>query len=134
MDLNTAQRTNFKTSMPRLAGKPGQQRQTTQRSANRGQAATPAPGGVLPPATRPMPGKQKPMPPAGMPTRGPGKQNPMPPGSGPMPPGKKPGGGVPPKMPGGVKRPMPQRPGGVVAKPKGDMSMMKKMAAFKPGM
>jgi hypothetical protein len=90
-----------------------------------------------------MPGK-KPMPPAGMPTRGPGKQNPMPLGNGPMPPGKKPmppGGVAAEVMPGGLKRPMPQRPGGVdaqvmpggvVGKKKGDMSMMKKMAAFKP--
>jgi hypothetical protein len=47
-------------------------------------------------------------------------------------------------MPGGVKKPMPNRPGGVNArpmpvrpggkKPGGDMSIMKKMAAFKPGM
>jgi hypothetical protein len=53
----------------------------------------------------------------------------MPPGNGPMPPGKKPM----PNRPGGVDaRPMPMRPGG--KKPGGDMSIMKKMAAFKPGM
>ncbi len=127
--MSNAQRTNFKPGMPRLAGKPGQQRQVTPRSANRGQASPKPPpaAGMLPPASRPMPGK-KPMP-AGMPTRGPGKQNPMPPGNGPMPPGKKPM----PNRPGGVDaRPMPMRPGG--KKPGGDMSIMKKMAAFKPGM
>jgi hypothetical protein len=38
-----------------------------------------------------------------------------------------------PNRPGGVDaRPMPMRPGG--KKPGGDMSIMKKMAAFKPGM
>lgn len=141
MDLYTAQRTNFQPSAPRLAGKPGQQRQTTKRSANRGQAT---PGGVLPPATRPMTGKK---PGSGVPANVPGGVPPKTPGK-PMT-GKKPGGsvpprmpgGVPPKTPGGVKRPMPNlpggvdaqvMPGGVVGKKKGDMSMMKKMAAFKP--
>ena len=128
MDLYTAQRTNFKPSAPRLAGKPGQQRQTTRRSANRGRAAVLGRPAPTPPAARPMPGKPNPMPPAGMPTRGPGKQNPMPPGNGPMPPSKK-------RMPpGDVKRPMRKRQGGVVGKPKRDMSMVKKMAAFRPGM
>jgi hypothetical protein len=137
MDLYTAQRTNFKPSAPRLAGKPGQQRQTTKRSANRGRAAVLGRPAPTPPAARPMPGKpnprpgkRNPMPPAGMPTRGPGKQKPMPPTRGPMPPSKKPMS----NRPGGVKRPMPKRPGGVVGKKKGYMSMMKKMAAFKPGM
>jgi hypothetical protein len=116
MDLYTAQRTNFKPSAPRLAGKPGQQRQTTKRSANRGRAAVLGRPAPTPPAARPMPGKPNPMPPAGMPTRGPGKPKPMS------------------NRPGGVKRPMPKRPGGVVGKKKGYMSMMKKMAAFKPGM
>ena len=136
MDLYNAQRTNFQPGAPRLAGKPGMQRQTTQRSANRGQAAVPAPAGALPAATRPMTGKK---PGSGVPPNIPGGVPPKTPGR-PMT-GKKPGGGappqrpggVPPKTPGGVKRPMPMRPGGVVAKPTGDMSMMKKMAAFKPG-
>ena len=126
MDLYNAQRTNFKPGMPRLAGKPGQQRQVTPRSANRGQASPKPPpaAGMLPPASRPMPGgAKKPGPAGGMPPR------PMPPGNGPMPPGKKPM----PDRPGGVDaRPMPMRPGG--KKPGGDMSIMKKMAAFKPGM
>ena len=100
MDLYTAQRTNFKPSAPRLAGKPGQQRQTTKRSANRGRAAVLGRPAPTPPAARPMPGKPKPMS----------------------------------NRPGGVKRPMPKRPGGVVGKKKGYMSIMKKMAAFKPGM
>ena len=119
--MYNAQRTNFKPGMPRLAGKPGQQRQVTQRSANRGQASPKPPpaAGMLPPASRPMPsGAKKPMPPGGM----------LPPASRPMPPGKKPM----PNRPGGVDaRPMPVRPGG--KKPGGDMSIMKKMAAFKPG-
>lgn len=119
--MYNAQRTNFKPGMPRLAGKPGQQRQVTPRSANRGQASPKPPpaAGMLPPASRPMPsGAKKPMPPGGM----------LPPASRPMPPGKKPM----PNRPGGVDaRPMPVRPGG--KKPGGDMSIMKKMAAFKPG-
>lgn len=39
-DLYNAQRTNFEPSVPRLAGKAGQQRQTFMRSANRGKRAT----------------------------------------------------------------------------------------------
>jgi hypothetical protein len=38
MDLYAAQRTNFKPTMPRIALVPGQQRQTTPRSTNRGKA------------------------------------------------------------------------------------------------
>lgn len=38
MDLYAAQRTNFKPTMPRIALAPGQQRQVTPRSANRGKA------------------------------------------------------------------------------------------------
>ena len=48
MDLYNAQRTNFQTAMPRLATKPGQQRQTTQRSQNRGKAAMPQPAMPMP--------------------------------------------------------------------------------------
>lgn len=48
MDLYNAQRTNFQTAMPRLATKPGQQRQTTQRSQNRGKAEMPMPKGPMP--------------------------------------------------------------------------------------
>ena len=122
MDLYNAQRTNFQPGAPRLAGKPGMQRQTTKRSANRGQAAVPAPAGALPPksASKPRP---MPVPPGGGAAIPAGAKKPMP---------QRPGGVI--AKPGGVKRPMPMRPGGVVAKPTGDMSMMKKMAAFKPGM
>jgi hypothetical protein len=38
MNMYNAQRTNFKPTTPRLAVKPGQQRQVTPRSANRGKA------------------------------------------------------------------------------------------------
>ena len=38
MDLYSAQRTNFKPTMPRIAMRPGQQRQVSARSANRGKA------------------------------------------------------------------------------------------------
>ena len=64
MDLHNAQRTNFQTAMPRLATKPGQQRQLVPRSMNRGkaemsQAPMPMPAGNAegPPmlAKKPMP-------------------------------------------------------------------------------
>ena len=48
MDLYNAQRTNFQTAMPRLATKPGQQRQTKPRSMNRGKAAMPMPPQAMP--------------------------------------------------------------------------------------
>lgn len=38
MNLYSAQRTNFQPTMPRIALKPGQQRQVKPRSANRGKA------------------------------------------------------------------------------------------------
>jgi hypothetical protein len=41
MNMYNAQRTNFKPTTPRLAVKPGQQRQVTPRSANRGKAGIP---------------------------------------------------------------------------------------------
>lgn len=41
MSMYPAQRTNFQTTMPRLAVKPGQQRQVKPRSMNRGKAAVP---------------------------------------------------------------------------------------------
>ena len=41
MDLYNAQRTNFQPTTPRIATKPGQQRQTKPRSANRGKAGMP---------------------------------------------------------------------------------------------
>ena len=67
MDLYNAQRTNFQTAMPRLATKPGQQRQTTQRSQNRGKAGVPMPPMPMTPGNAgrpPMLGK-KPMPAGG---------------------------------------------------------------------
>ena len=51
MDLYNAQRTNFQTAMPRIATKPGQQRQTTQRSQNRGKAKMPMPRAPMPAPT-----------------------------------------------------------------------------------
>jgi len=48
MDLYNAQRTNFQTAMPRLATKPGQQRQLMPRSTNRGKAAMPMPPQAMP--------------------------------------------------------------------------------------
>lgn len=38
LNMNSAQRTNFQTAMPRIATSPGQQRQVKPRSANRGKA------------------------------------------------------------------------------------------------
>jgi len=38
LSMNNAQRTNFKTTMPRIAMSPGQERQIKPRSANRGKA------------------------------------------------------------------------------------------------
>jgi hypothetical protein len=49
LSMNNAQRTNFQTAMPRIATKPGQQRQVKPRSANRGKAAMPGASGVVDP-------------------------------------------------------------------------------------
>ena len=108
MDLYNAQRTNFQPGAPRLAGKPGMQRQTTQRSGNRGKAS--------------MPKGAMPVPPGGGAAIPAGAKRPMPPGV------------VPQVMPGGAKKPMPPMPGGVVGpKKKSNMPMLQKMAAFRPG-
>lgn len=49
LSMNSAQRTNFQTAMPRIATSPGQQRQVKPRSMNRGKAAMPGVEGVVDP-------------------------------------------------------------------------------------
>jgi hypothetical protein len=113
MDLYNAQRTNFQTAMPRLATKPGQQRQLMPRSMNRGKAEMPMPQPAMP-----MPaGASKGQRPAPV-SMGPGNV-----GGAPML-AKKP-------MPAdGEMSIMPVKKG--AAGPMKSADMIKKMAAFKP--